>query len=124
MGVLYLVALGVALTGMALLDRRFALFFWRDGWRAAVTLLVGVVFFLVWDVVGIDVGIFFRGETSFMTGVQLAPELPLEEVFFLTLLCWLTMNLLSGARLALELLDERRSARSGGARAGSGGGAS
>jgi len=108
MGVLYLVALLVSITGMAVLDRRFALFFWRDGWRAFVTLVVGVVFFLVWDIVGIDLGIFFRGETSFMTGVQLAPELPLEEVFFLVLLCWLTMNLHSGTRLALEVLASRR----------------
>jgi ABC-type glycerol-3-phosphate transport system permease component len=37
-------------------------------------------------------GVFFRGETSFMTGLQVAPEVPLEEVFFLTLLCYLTMN--------------------------------
>ena len=110
MGVAYLVALLISITGMAMLDRRFALFFWRDGWRAAVTLLVGVVFFLIWDVVGIDAGVFFRGETSFMTGIQIAPELPLEEVFFLVLLCWLTMNLHSGARLALGVLADRRAA--------------
>jgi hypothetical protein len=27
-----------------------------------------------------------------MTGIQLAPELPIEEVLFLTLLCYLTMD--------------------------------
>jgi hypothetical protein len=27
-----------------------------------------------------------------MTGVLLGPELPLEEVFFLILLCYMTMN--------------------------------
>ncbi|MBA8814037.1 lycopene cyclase domain-containing protein [Frigoribacterium faeni] len=106
---LYLVALGISLFGMAMLDRRFTLFFWRDAPRAFVTLLVGVVFFLIWDIVGIDTGVFFRGETSFMTGVQIAPELPLEEVFFLTLLCYLTMNLLAGTRLIVD----RRAARSG-----------
>ncbi len=31
------------------------------------------------------------GQTE-LTGIQLAPELPLEEVFFLTLLCYMTMN--------------------------------
>ena len=110
MGVLYLLGLLIALTGMVVLDRRFRLFFWRDVPRAAVTLLVGVVFFLIWDIVGIDLGIFFRGETSFMTGVLVAPELPLEEVFFLTLLCYLTMNLLAGARmLVVTVLDRRAS---------------
>lgn len=108
MGFVYLAALLVSLFGMVVLDRRFHLFFWRDVPRAAVTLLVGVVFFLIWDVVGIDLGIFFRGETSFMTGVLVATELPLEEVFFLTLLCYLTMNLLAAARmLAVAVLDRR-----------------
>jgi len=108
MGFVYLAALLVSLFGMVMLDRRFHLFFWRDVPRAAVTLLVGVVFFLIWDVVGIDLGIFFRGETSFMTGVLVATELPLEEVFFLTLLCYLTMNLLAAARMiAVAVLDRR-----------------
>lgn len=89
---LYLGALLVALTGMVLLDRRFRLFFWRDARRAAIVLAAGVLFFLVWDLFGVGLGVFFRGETSFMTGLQVAPEVPLEEVFFLTLLCYLTMN--------------------------------
>jgi lycopene cyclase domain-containing protein len=89
---LYLGALLVSLTGMVVLDRRFGLFFWVDARRAAIVLAVGIAFFLVWDAFGIGLGIFFRGETSFMTGVLIAPELPLEEVFFLALLCYLTMN--------------------------------
>ena len=88
----YLLALLISLTGMVVLDRRFGLFFWRAPRAAAVVLAVGVVFFLAWDLIGIITGIFYRGETSFMTGLQLAPELPLEELFFLTLLCYLTMN--------------------------------
>jgi len=92
-GILYLAALLVSLTGMVVLDRRFRLFFWRDARRAGIVLAVGVLFFLVWDLAGVGGGIFFRGETSFMTGLQIAPEIPLEEVFFLTLLCYLTMNL-------------------------------
>ncbi len=109
MGVLYLAALAVALTGMVMLDRRFTLFFWADARRAAIVLVSGVVFFLVWDLVGIGTGVFFRGETVFMTGLQLAPELPLEELFFLTLLCYLTMNLVgAGQRM------QRRRSRVGG----------
>ena len=93
---LYLLALLIALTGMVMLDRRFHLFFWAAPRRAAVVLLVGVAFFVVWDLAGIGLGIFFRGETVFMTGLQVAPELPIEELFFLTLLCYLTMNLYGG----------------------------
>ncbi|MBH0097890.1 lycopene cyclase domain-containing protein [Salinibacterium sp. NSLL150] len=90
--VLYLLALLISLTGMVVLDRRFSLFFWRDARRARIVLPVGVLFFLVWDLFGVGLGIFFRGETDFMTGLLVAPEVPLEEVFFLTLLCYLTMN--------------------------------
>ena len=90
---LYLLALLTALTGMIVLDRRFRLFFWRSPKRAAAVLLIGLAFFLLWDLQGIRLHIFFRGETSFMTGWQFAPELPIEEPFFLLLLCYLTMNL-------------------------------
>ena len=92
MGLLYLAALVVSLSCMALLDWRFRLFFWRDAKRAAIVLVLGVVFFLAWDLAGIGLDIFYRGETEIMTGILLAPELPLEETFFLTLLCYLTMN--------------------------------
>ena len=101
MPLLYLAALLVSLTGMVVLDRRFGLFFWRDARRAAIVLVAGVLFLLAWDVAGVSLGVFFRGETEFMTGLQIAPEIPVEEVFFLTLLCYLTMNLFgafSGSR--------------------------
>ncbi|WP_370289800.1 MULTISPECIES: lycopene cyclase domain-containing protein [Cryobacterium] len=102
LGFAYLLALLVSLTGMVVLDRRFGLFFWRTPRAAAVVLAAGVLFFLAWDLVGIGTGIFYRGETVFMTGLQVAPELPIEEVFFLTFLCYLFMNALQGARMLLE----------------------
>jgi lycopene cyclase domain-containing protein len=99
--VAYLIALLVSMTGMVVLDRKFGLFFWQSPRAAAVVLSVGVLFFLAWDVVGITMGIFYRGETSFMTGILVAPELPIEEVVFLTFLCYLFMNALQGARMLL-----------------------
>jgi lycopene cyclase domain-containing protein len=88
----YLLALLVSLVGMIVLDARFKLFFWAHWKRAFIVMVVGLAFFLVWDVAGIDAGVFFRGASPYVTGIQLAPELPLEEVFFLMLLCYLTMN--------------------------------
>lgn len=92
MSFLYLAALLVSLAGMVLLDRRHTLFFWADSRRASIVLTTGVVFFLLWDLTGIGSGVFFRGEGPWMTGILLAPELPIEEVFFLTLLSYMTMN--------------------------------
>lgn len=102
MSLLYLGALLVALAGMVILDRRFGLFFWRSATRAAIVTAVGLLFFLIWDLQGIRFGIFFRGETAFMTGWQWAPNLPLEEPFFLLLLCYLAMNLYGLATRSLS----------------------
>lgn len=93
MNYLYLAALIVSIAGMIVLDLRFKLFFAAAPLRAAMVLVVGVAFFLAWDVAGITLGIFFRGNPDLLTGVLLAPELPIEEVFFLVLLCYTTMNL-------------------------------
>ncbi|KQO61353.1 lycopene cyclase domain-containing protein [Curtobacterium sp. Leaf261] len=90
---LYLLGLVVALVGMTVLDRRFGLFFWRAPVRAAVVMVVGIVFFLVWDLTGIGLGVFFVGDTVLLTGVMVAPEVPVEELFFLALLCYVTMDL-------------------------------
>jgi lycopene cyclase domain-containing protein len=103
---LYLACLLLSLGAMVLLDARFRLVFWRDARRAAIVLVVGLLFFLAWDAAGIALGVFARGDSPILTGVDLAPELPLEEVFFLLFLCYLTLVLISGAR---ALLDRRGS---------------
>ncbi|MBG6191809.1 lycopene cyclase domain-containing protein [Arthrobacter sp. CAN_A212] len=101
MGLIYWGALLFSLSGMVVLDRRFDLTFWRDARKATWTMILGITFFLVWDLFGIALGIFFRGTTDLMTGILLAPELPLEEVFFLALLCYSTLNVL-GATANLD----------------------
>lgn len=93
MSFLYLAALVIAIGCMILLDVRLGLFFRVSPARATVVMAVGILFFLAWDVAGITQGIFFRGNPGLLTGVLIAPELPLEEVFFLILLCYTTMNL-------------------------------
>lgn len=90
---LYLAGLLVSLVGMTVLDARFRLFFWRAPWRATAVLVVGVAFFMLWDLAGVAFGIFFIGPQNLLTGVLLAPDVPLEELFFLVLLCYTTMNL-------------------------------
>lgn len=85
---LYLFAILFSLLGTATLDRRFRLFFWNKPGRAAFVLVTLVALFLVWDSVGIAEGIFFKGDSPLLVGVMLAPELPLEEVFFLILMVY------------------------------------
>ena len=108
MSVAYLAALAISIFGMVMLDRRFTLFFWRDARRAAIVIAAGVAFFVVWDLVGIGLGVFFRGGGPWMTGLQVAPELPIEELGFLTLLCYLTMNAYVAAGMVMDAARRRR----------------
>jgi lycopene cyclase domain-containing protein len=91
-GFAYLGALAVSAGGMVILDWRYRLAFFRRPGFSALAVLGMLVFFLAWDVVGISTGIFLRGETEFMTGVMLGPELPLEEPVFLAFLAYLTLD--------------------------------
>jgi len=103
MSFLYLGALVISLVGLGLLDFRHKLaFFGGAGVRSAVILVLSVAFFVVWDVVGIATGVFFRGSGPWMTGVLLGPELPLEEVFFLMVLTYSTLISYAWAVSALE----------------------
>lgn len=97
-GFAYLAALLLSLGGVAAIDRRWRLFVWDRPRAALVVLAVGLGYFVVWDLVGIALGLFHRGDTPWMTGLQVAPELPVEELFFLVLLCWSTMCLWCGGR--------------------------
>lgn len=80
----------IAIAGIALLDRRHKLAFWVDAKASAMSITIGVAVFLVWDIVGISLGIFFKGNAPHLSGLLLGPELPLEELFFLILLCYNT----------------------------------
>jgi lycopene cyclase domain-containing protein len=98
----YLAVLLFSAAGVLVLDARYRLFSWRSPRRAAAVLVVGTAFFLAWDVAGIGLGVFFHGTGEYMTGLMLAPELPLEELVFLLFLCELTMVLVLGAQRLLE----------------------
>ncbi|MEN1975061.1 lycopene cyclase domain-containing protein [Cellulomonas olei] len=90
-GFAYLGALLLSLGGLAMIDRRFRLAFWWHPRRTALCLAIGVAGFLLWDVAGLLLGIFSRGESPHMTGLLLAPDLPVEEAVFLTLLCYVAL---------------------------------
>lgn len=112
----YLAVLLISTAGMLVLDRRFSLFFWRDPATALLVTTVGTALFLWWDIAGIAAGIFFQGESQVVSGVVLAPELPLEEPIFLVFLVLCTMVIFTGTMRLLEYAAKRpeRSARAGG----------
>jgi lycopene cyclase domain-containing protein len=89
---LYLVGLLVSIAGLVALDLRSKLFLGAAPLRAVVVLVVGVAAFLCWDAAGVGLGIFFEGPSRLLTGIDLAPQIPLEELFFLVLLCLSAME--------------------------------
>jgi len=103
----YLAGLVVVIGCMALIDARWRLVFWRAPLAATVTVAVGMAFFLVWDAAGIATGVFFRGDSRIVTGIELAPELPLEEPVFLFFLCYLTLVLVLGGERILAARSRR-----------------
>ncbi len=95
---LYLLALLVSLGGVGLLDRRFGLAWWRDRRATLVASLAGTVFFLAWDAVGIATGVFVKGDSTLLLGIDLAPHLPIEEPVFLLFLSYLALVVHGAAR--------------------------
>ena len=87
----YAVILLVSIAGLILCDMRWKLVAWRNtpakkATLATIATLVG--FFLVWDIAGILLGIFYTNP-RYTLGINLGtPNLPIEEVFFLMLLVY------------------------------------
>jgi lycopene cyclase domain-containing protein len=100
----YLLAILVSAGGIAIIDARWRLAAWKSPGRTAAAVAIGVAFFLAWDAVGISTGVFLKGDSPLFTGVDLAPELPLEELFFLLFLCYLALVLWAAA---LRLVERR-----------------
>jgi lycopene cyclase domain-containing protein len=100
---LYLTALVISLAGLVALDHRHRLAMFDGRWlRTAITVVVGVAVFSLWDVAGISAGVFFQGLGPYQSGLMVGPEFPIEELFFLTLLCYTSLLTYLGASRLLE----------------------
>jgi lycopene cyclase domain-containing protein len=101
MSTLYLIGLLVSIAGLVVLDARWRLFLFAAPRRAVLVLAIGLAGFLAWDLLGIAAGVFFEGNRRLLVGLDLAPQLPLEELAFLVLLCETTMVAAGLTRRAL-----------------------
>ena len=87
----YLIFLILGIAGLALADKRFKLLFFDAPKRAATLILLGVAFFLLWDIVGITLGVFATNQ-QWVTGAYVyTPNLPIEEFLFLAMFCYVTL---------------------------------
>ena len=101
-------ALLLSIACMVMLDARFRLVLWRDTARSTLVLAGGVAFFLVWDVVALMRGFYHGGDSAAMTGLELAPDLPVEELLFITFLCYCTLVIHGLLSVLIERGEEGR----------------
>ena len=91
MNFVYLGLLLFSLAGLATLDFRFKLAFAKNPKAATIAIGAPYLLFVIWDLSGIARGIFFKGQSNLLTGLLIAKDFPVEELFFLALLCYSTL---------------------------------
>ena len=99
---LYLLALLLSFAGIAVLDVRWRLAFPVAPGRTAAAVAIGTGFYLLWDAVGIASGVFVKGDSPLLVGLDLAPHLPVEEPVFLAFLSYLALVAWAAALRAAE----------------------
>lgn len=104
---LYLLAIVLSAAGILVLDLRLRLIGPRAPGATVAAVVIGTAFFLLWDAAGILTGVFVKGGSTLLLGVDLAPHLPLEEPVFLAFLSYLALVAWAGA----ERMLRRREAR-------------
>lgn len=108
---LYLLFLLASAAGLLILDARFRLALCAAPARTAAAVAVGTGFFLAWDAVGIATGVFVKGDSPLLLGLDLAPHLPLEEPVFLAFLSYLAILVHAAAARRLAQRDDARAGR-------------
>lgn len=93
----YLIALIMSLLGLFVLDYRFKLAYWADAKATVLTVTIATGIFLVWDMLGIGLGIFLHGDSKYALSYTLVSEFPVEELFFLVLLVYVTLLVWRGS---------------------------
>lgn len=92
----YLASIVVSMMCIAAIDYRYKLAFFYDVRRTCVAVGSSLGALLVWDAAGIALDIFRIGDSPFMTGVVLAPHMPLEEPVLLLFLSYLSLVMYRG----------------------------
>ena len=76
----------IVLGCLGLVDYKYHLAMFRHPVRASIILLVLVVLFAIWDIAGIQAGIFRKGSSPLLLGIDIIDNFPIEEIAFLLVL--------------------------------------
>ena len=92
-GLTYTFCLIVSTMCTLLVDYRFSLAFFYSARQTWFTVLAGTGVFIIWDILGIRLGIFLSGHSKYASGTMLGPNFPIEELLFLLFFCYFTLVL-------------------------------
>lgn len=104
----YLGALVLAALGTGAIDARWRLALFHDAVRALAAVAGTAAVLLVIDLAGIATGNFRLGASPWMTGIEVLPHLPIEELVFIVFLAYVSLVAFTGAERALAVRRERR----------------
>lgn len=96
----YIGALLFSIACLTAVDYRYGLALSAQPRRTLKTLAIAIAVFIVWDLFGIALGIFSHGDSVFSLPAEIIPEFPIEELFFLLLLTYVTLLLYRTAEKA------------------------
>jgi len=91
MSVIYLISIIVTIISLGLIDWRYRLCFFKKPKATSIAILAVMAILLIWDFIGIDAGIFFSGQSEFMTGIYIARDVPIEELGLLFVIAYIPL---------------------------------
>jgi len=87
----YLFLLIISIVGLSLADWRYRLAWWHNRNATLWAIVVSYSILLLGDIAGIGLRIFSTNQTYVSGLYVMTPNLPIEEFFFLYLLCYVTL---------------------------------
>jgi lycopene cyclase domain-containing protein len=87
----YLSLLLLSLSGVAIIDYKYKLALWLYPRKTIRVISIAMAVFIIWDIAGILLGIFFHGNSHYALSFRILPEFPIEELFFLLLLTYVSL---------------------------------
>ena len=105
MSAAYLIGILVSAIGVGLIDARWRLAVFHRPLRALFAVTATSLLLLV--IGGIATGNFILGDSQWMTGIELLPHLPIEEIAFILFLSYVSLVAVSASSRALTTLGAK-----------------
>lgn len=102
MSLLYLGGILISAIGVGIIDARWRLALFARPLRALIAVGGTAFVLLMFDLAAIATGSFVIGASEWMTGLEILPHLPIEELAFLIFFSYVSLVAVAGAARFLE----------------------